>query len=70
MHLQRINPTRKNLKSVFKDYFAWERVARYSIWEAIERHGIMVHDGIDGVPQQYLDQLPVLIEQLGIRLTA
>lgn len=64
------NPTRKNVKRVFGEYFAWERDARYRIWEAIGRHGIMVHDGIDGVPQQYLDQLPEISFSLGLRLTA
>lgn len=62
--------SRQNLKEVFCSYFAWEREARYAIWELVGRHGIMVHDGIDGVPQQYIDQLPELIRKLGIKLTA
>lgn len=64
------NPTRKNVKQVFGEYFAWEREARYAIWEEIGRHGIMVHDGIDGVPQEYLEQLPEISRKLGLRLTA
>jgi hypothetical protein len=65
-----MNPTRKNLKKVFGEYFAWEREARYAIWEEIGRHGIMVHDGIDGVPQEHLDRLPEISQKLGLRLTA
>lgn len=63
------NPTRKNQKKVFSSYFEWEREARYAIWEACGRHGIMVHDGIDGIPEQYLKDIPKLIEDLNIRLT-
>lgn len=65
-----LNPTLKNQKRVFGSYFEWEREARYLIWEAIDRHGVMVHDGIDGVPEEYLDRLPDLIQQVGIRLTS
>ena len=64
-----LNPTRINQKLVFKSYFEWEREARYLIWEAIGRHGIMVHDGIDGVPEQYLQDIPGLVRSLNIRLT-
>lgn len=66
----RQNPTRQNLKKVFNTYFEWERDARYAIWNLIGKHGVMVHDGIDGVPQQYLNDIPSLIRQLGIKLTA
>lgn len=69
-HLLKLHPSRKNQKRVFAEYFAWEREARYLIWEGIDRHGIMVHDGIDGVPKQYLQKLPLLITQIGVRLTA
>lgn len=61
--------TRSNQKRIFSSYFEWERIARYSIWEACDRHGIMVHDGIDGIPQQYLDDLPNIMNELNIRLT-
>lgn len=65
-----LNPTTKNQKRVFGSYFEWEREARYSIWEAVGRHGIMVHDGIDGVPPEYLQDLPSLIARVGVRLTS
>jgi len=63
-------PNRQNIKSVFSGYFAWERRARYALWEAVDQHGIMVHDGLDGVPQQYLDRLPEIMKKLNLRLTA
>lgn len=66
----KLEPTRSNQKQVFKSYFEWEREARYQIWEAIGRHGIMVHDGIDGVPERYLADLPGLVERLNIKLTS
>lgn len=65
----KVNPSRLNQKKVFASYFEWEREARYAIWEAVERHGIMVHDGIDGIPEQYLTDIPKLISNLGLRLT-
>lgn len=64
-----LNPSRTNQKKVFSSYFEWEREARYELWKAIDCHGIMVHDGIDGVPEQYLSQLPTLIEQIGIKIS-
>ena len=67
-HLRR-NPSRANQKLVFSSYFEWERIARYMIWEGVDRHGVMVHDGIDGVPTRYLEQLPTIMEGLGLRLT-
>lgn len=42
-------PTRQNQKDVFRQYFVWEREARYKIWDAGGRTGLMLHDGIDGV---------------------
>lgn len=66
----KLNPTLQNQKRVFGSYFEWERAARYLIWEAIDRHGIMVHDGIDGVPEQYLTDIPKLIRQIGVRITS
>lgn len=65
----RLNPTLKNQKRVFGSYFEWEREARYSIWEAIDRHGVMVHDGIDGVPEEYLQDIPALIQKVGLSIT-
>jgi hypothetical protein len=70
VELLKLAPSRVNVKAVFSSYFAWERKARYALWEACDRHGIMVHDGLDGVPQEYLDRLPELIKTLGLRLTA
>lgn len=64
-----INPSRVNQKQVFSSYFEWEREARYKIWEAVGRHGIMVHDGIDGIPTEYLQDIPSLVHNLNIRLT-
>lgn len=65
----RLNPSRSNQKQVFASYFEWERVARYLIWESIDRHGIMVHDGIDGVPEEYLSRLPELMNQIGVKIS-
>lgn len=67
-HLRR-NPSRVNQKLVFSSYFEWERAARYMIWEEVGRHGVMVHDGIDGIPQEHLDRLPEIMEGLNLRLT-
>jgi hypothetical protein len=69
-HLLKRLPNRANLKRVFSSYFAWEREARYALWEEIGRQGIMVHDGIDGVPQAHLDRVPEIMERLNLRLTA
>lgn len=63
-------PTRQNVKNVFSDYFVWERAARYAIWEEIGQHGLMVHDGLDGVPQSQIDRLPEIMKRLNLRLTA
>lgn len=60
---------RSSHKRIFVDYFAWEREARYRIWKAIDQHGIMVHDGIDGVPPEYLKNLPSLMQEVGVALS-
>lgn len=65
----KLNPSIRNQKQVFSNYFEWERGARYLIWNEIDRHGIMMHDGIDGVPEQYIQQLPDIINRIGIKLT-
>jgi hypothetical protein len=62
-------PTREAIKEVFIEYFMWEREARYALWQAIDRHGIMVHDGIDGVPDRYRAKLDELMEQLDLRFS-
>jgi hypothetical protein len=69
MELNAKHPTRKAIKEVFIEYFMWEREARYALWEAIDRHGIMVHDGIDGVPAEYRARLGELMEQLDLRFS-
>lgn len=48
-------PTLENQKKIFTKYFEWEREARYKIWNATGRTGLMLHDGIDGV----LNNMPV-----------
>jgi hypothetical protein len=70
MDLLKKSPTRKNVKQVFSGYFSWERKARYALWEEVGRHGIMVHDGLDGVPKDQLARLPELIKSLDLKLTA
>jgi hypothetical protein len=62
-------PTNENKKSVFSSYFMWEREARYMIWEAFERHGIMAHDGLDGIPAKYLTDLPKVMNDLHLKLS-
>lgn len=64
-----MNPSLANQKLVFSSYFEWEREARYRIWEAVDRHGVMVHDGIDGIPAEYLQDIPSLVNSLNIKLT-
>ena len=68
-HGMKISSSRLNQKGVFLSYFKWEREARYKIWEAVGRHGIMVHDGIDGVPSEYLMDVPGLVKQLDLKLS-
>lgn len=41
--------TRALQKKIFGSYFAWEREARYKIWNATGKTGLHLHDGIDGV---------------------
>lgn len=65
----KLNPTRRNQKRVFSSYFEWEREARYLIWNAVDQHGIMVHDGIDGIPEEYLKDLPERIGKIGLKVT-
>ncbi len=67
--LLRLNPTRVNQKLVFSSYFEWEREARYAIWNAVDRHGIMVHDGIDGIPSTYTVDIQKIIDSIGLKVT-
>lgn len=69
LHMLNARATRANQKKVFSSYFEWEREARYGIWEACDRHGVMVHDGIDGIPEEYLNRMPQIMDDLNIRLT-
>lgn len=62
-------PSRVNQKSVFRTYFQWERDARYKIWEAVGRMGIMVHDGIDGIPIHLHRDAIEVVMTLGIKAT-
>lgn len=64
-----VSAGRANQKKVFSEYFDWERQARYKIWEAVDRHGIMVHDGIDGIPDEYRARIPQLISELGLLMS-
>lgn len=64
-----LNPTRANQKLVFSSYFEWEREARYAIWNAVDQHGIMVHDGIDGIPSAYTIDIQKIIDTIGIKVT-
>lgn len=67
--IQKISNSKNNQKQVFLNYFEWEREARYKIWNAVQQHGIMVHDGIEGIPSRFLQNLPDLIKKLGIQLS-
>jgi hypothetical protein len=67
--LLRLNPTRTNQKLVFSSYFEWEREARYAIWNAVDQHGIMVHDGIDGIPSAYTIDIQKIIDTVGLKVT-
>lgn len=64
-----LNPTRANQKKVFSSYFEWEREARYAIWSAVGQHGIMVHDGIDGIPPEYTVDIQKIIDTVGLKVT-
>lgn len=69
LHLFKLNPNRVQVKKVFSEYFSWEREARYAIWEAVNRQGLMVHDGIDGVPEEELERLPEIMDALALKLS-
>lgn len=68
-HVLKKMPNRANVREVFSSYFAWERQARYALWYEVQCHGIMVHDGLDGVPQEHLNRLPEIMLQLNLKLT-
>lgn len=69
MSMLKCKASRENQKKVFLGYFEWERKARYAIWEAVDRHGLMVHDGLDGIPARYKQNIQALVDKLDLRLT-
>lgn len=69
LHLFKHVPNRDRIKKVFSEYFSWEREARYAIWEEVNRQGLMVHDGLDGVPEHELARLDEIMEKLTLKLT-
>lgn len=38
-------------------YFKWERDRRYVLWEEADRRGIMMHDGLDGLPDDAVERI-------------
>ena len=66
----KLRASKNNQRHVFKNYFEWERLARYKIWEAVDCHGLMVHDGIDGIPSNHLANIDTIINTLNLKLTA
>ena len=48
-HLLGLPPSASNSKKIFAQYFEWEREARYKIWNAVGKTGLMLHDGVDGI---------------------
>lgn len=62
-------PSRTNQKAVFRSYFSWEREARYQIWHAIGEFGVMVHDGIDGIPEFALEKAQHALDTLPLRIS-
>lgn len=51
-HLLGLPPSANNSKKIFTRYFDWEREARYKIWNAVGKTGLMLHDGVDGIISQ------------------
>jgi hypothetical protein len=49
--------SKKANKQVFLDYFDWERSVRYLIWERAGKQGIMVHDSIEGIPEDLIEPI-------------
>lgn len=49
LYLFKEKPTRENQKRIFQEYFAWERVARYKLWDVVGHTGLALHDGLDGI---------------------
>lgn len=49
-----LNLARKVTNSTMSEYMVWEREKRYAMWEYVGRIGIMMHDGIDGIPDEFM----------------
>jgi hypothetical protein len=49
-----LNLARKVTNSTMPEYMIWEREKRYAMWEYVGRIGIMMHDGIDGIPDEFM----------------
>lgn len=69
LYLTKKHPTRLNQKVIFRNYFEWERAARYAIWEECGRYGIMVHDGIDGIPEEHIKNIDLIMDKLQLKLS-
>ena len=51
-----LNIARKVTNSTMPEYMVWEREKRYAMWEYVGRIGIMMHDGIDGIPDKFMSK--------------
>lgn len=51
-----LNIARKSTNSTMPLYMIWEREKRYAMWEYVGRVGIMMHDGIDGIPEEFMSK--------------
>lgn len=56
VYLLKEKPTHSAMRKIFKLYFAWEREARYKIWEIVGRTGLHLHDGLDGIISDMNDE--------------
>lgn len=52
-----IRLARKTVDISMGSYLKWEKERRYLLWEFVDRHGIMMHDGLDGIPKEYIHDL-------------
>lgn len=52
-----IRLARRTVDITMPSYLKWERERRYVLWEFVDRYGIMMHDGLDGIPKQYVREL-------------
>ena len=49
-------------------YFSWEHEKRMILWEYCSRTGVMMHDGLDGIPDEMVDFFNT--ENIGFYVTA